>query len=198
MSDGTGRMRGHIYDVISSWERERPDLDLSNFLLAICLMRLGRILDDNYDRMCRKSYGISGADMRVLFALRRAGKPFARRPTDLFRALLVTSGAITKQVYRLRRLGYVERLDDPAYTGGALIALTAKGLRAANSATQRLAEDSPIGAGVTHLTASERAAVRRFAEEALEGLEKSATAPRSARSTTRHKRSRRAAPRVKL
>jgi hypothetical protein len=106
------RRQSHIQDIIESWKRERPDLDLSDFLLAIYVMRLGRVVDDVYDRMSRKRLGISGADMRVLFALRRAGKPCARRPTDLFRALLVTSGAMTKQVDRLSDFGFVERLDD--------------------------------------------------------------------------------------
>jgi DNA-binding MarR family transcriptional regulator len=173
MNDLTN-FRGHIQDVVSSWERERPDLNLSNFLLAICVMRLGRILDDSYDRMCRKRYGISGADMRVLFALRRAGKPYARRPTDLFRALLVTSGAITKQVDRLSNLDFVERMDDPAYTGGVLIALTGKGLRAANSAAEWLTENSPISPGLAKMTAGERTAGRRFVQQALENLEQSA------------------------
>jgi DNA-binding MarR family transcriptional regulator len=181
MNDKTMRSRGHIHDVVSSWERERPDLDLSNFLLSICVMRLGRIVDDSYDRMCRKRYGISGADMRVLFALRRAGKPYARRPTDLFRALLVTSGAITKQVDRLRRLDFVDRMDDPAYSGGVLIALTTKGLKAANSAAEWLTENSPIGPGVAGMTASERAAGRRFVQNVLEGLERAAALEGSAR-----------------
>src|SRR5690606_34252964 len=97
--------RSHVQDIAESWRRERPDLDLQDFLLAIFAMRLGRKVDDKYDRMCRERWKISGADMRVLFALRRAGKPYARRPTDLFRALLVTSGAITKQVDRLIDLG---------------------------------------------------------------------------------------------
>lgn len=192
MNDGTEHLRRHIEDVVSSWERERPDLDLSNFLLAICVMRLGRVLDDTYNRMCRKAYGISGADMRVLFALRRAGKPFARRPTDLFRALLVTSGAITKQVYRLSRLGFVDRLDDPAYPGGALIALTAKGLRAVDSATERLAKASPIAPGVEHMTTTDRATGRRIIQDMLEHLEQTPIVEGRARpSTSRPARPRR-------
>lgn len=190
MSDRIAKYRPNIRDVISSWEQARPDLDLSNFLLAICVMRLGRIVDDAYDRMCRESYGIRGADMRVLFSLRRAGKPYAKRPTDLFRALVVTSGAITKQVSRLSRAGYVERLDDPSYNGGALIALTAKGLRAADSATERLAEWSLLAPGVARMTGSTKAAGRRFVQELLENLELAATTegarpPRKSRKSRR-------------
>jgi hypothetical protein len=54
------------------WQRERGDLDLSNFLLAIYLMRLGTIIERVFGRQCDE---ISGSDMRVLFALRRGGQP---------------------------------------------------------------------------------------------------------------------------
>ena len=150
------RGRHHLEDIIATWTRERPDLDLSNYFFAMFVMRLGRVVDDVYDRLCRKRFGISGADMRVLFALRRAGKPYARRPTDLFRALLVTSGAMTKQVDRLSRLGFVERLDDPTNSAGVLIALTGKGLKATNAATDHLASNSPIGASWSNEATSSR------------------------------------------
>ena len=161
----------HIRDISDSWKRERPDLDSSDFLLAIYAMRLGRVLDDAYDRMCRKQFGISGADMRVVFALRRAGRPYARRPTDLYRALLVTSGAITKQVDRLFKLGFVQRLDDPSHAAGSLIQLTAKGLKVANAAADTLASNSPLAPGTRGLSTAERAAGRRFIEEVLLALE---------------------------
>lgn len=191
MSNSGARTRAHIQDVVASWQHARPDLDLSNFLLAICVMRLGRVLDDAYDRACRKRHGISGADMRVLFALRRAGKPYARRPTDLFRALLVTSGAITKQVDRLSKLGFVERLDDPAYTGGVLIALTGKGLKAANVATEWLSEASPIAPGVTDMTAAERATARRLIQRMLENMEAAETLDHASGQPQPERRSRR-------
>src|SRR5689334_928493 len=105
----------HSELISQQWQRARPDLDLDDFLLAIYCMRLGTIGDRAYDRVCRAEYGISGGDMRVLLALRRGGRPFVMRPTDLFRALLVTSGAITKKVDRLVDAGYAERLPDPAH-----------------------------------------------------------------------------------
>src|SRR5882724_2639117 len=137
--------KSHVQDVVESWRRERPDLDLSHFLLAIIAMRLGRRVDDKYDRLCRERYNISGADMRVLFALRRAGKPYARRPTDLFRAILVTSGAITKQVDRLVELGFVVRdTEDSDDNARFRIQLTPAGLRITNQATDLLCKQSPI------------------------------------------------------
>jgi DNA-binding MarR family transcriptional regulator len=187
----TDRQHSHILDIAESWKRERPDLDLADFLLAIYVMRLGRVVDDAYDRMCRKRFGISGADMRVLFALLRGGKPYARRPTDLFRALLVTSGAMTKQVDRLSKLGFVERLDDPGYSGGFLIRLTPKGLRAANAATEMLTKNSPVLPGVQSLTQSERAVGQRFVESILLKLESAGTAPHAKPAAQRARRGKR-------
>lgn len=165
------RGRNHIQDIIQTWTRERPDLDLSNYFLALFVMRLGRVVEDVYDHLCHKRFGISGADLRVLLALRRAGKPYARRPTDLFKALLVTSGAITKQVHRLSRLGFVRRLADPTHSAGVLIALTGKGLKATTAATNYLVQNSPIAPALVHLTAAERETIRRLLEQMLQDVE---------------------------
>src|SRR5687767_3851941 len=69
--------------ITLQWQRERSDLDLDNFLLAIYLMRLGTWLDRTFDRMCEERWGIGGGDMRVMLALRRSGAPYVKRPTDL-------------------------------------------------------------------------------------------------------------------
>src|SRR6266850_637685 len=123
--------------ITVQWQRERADLDLSNFLLAIYLMRLGTMIERDFDRLCQQRYRVSGSDMRVLFALRRGGPPYVKRPTDLFKALLVTSGAMTKKVDRLATLGMVERVQDPGHLGGFLIRLTKKGFRVAETRSLR-------------------------------------------------------------
>ena len=161
----------HTEELAESWRRERPDLDLEDFLLGIYLMRVGRLLDDAYDRMCRATFGISGADMRVLFALRRAGAPYARRPTDLFRALLVTSGAMTKQVDRLSGLQFVERRRDPGQAVGLLIQLTKQGLKVANQASESLVKHSLIASATASMSASDRASGERFCERLLSALD---------------------------
>jgi len=142
--------------ITLQWRHERGDLDLDNFLLAIYLMRLGTWLDRAYDKMCQRHWGIGGGDMRVMLALRRGGPPYVKRPTDLFRALLVTSGAITKKVDRLEQAGYVQRLPDPGHNGGLLVHLTKKGLRAADDATAKLANESVLAPAAGQMTQAER------------------------------------------
>src|SRR3954463_3417177 len=85
------RKRTSHSELISvQWQSERSDLDLQNFLLAIYFMRLGTLVDRAFDRDCQKRYGISGSDGRARRARGRGAPPYVKRPTDLFRALLVT------------------------------------------------------------------------------------------------------------
>lgn len=157
--------------ITVQWQRERGDLELDDFLLAIYLMRLGTSLDRAYDKMCQLRWGIGGGDMRVMLALRRGGAPYVKRPTDLFRALLVTSGAITKKVDRLEAAGFAERLPDPGHTGGFLVRLTKRGLQAVDEATVTLARESMLAPATRQLTAEERETLSRLVLRILSTLE---------------------------
>jgi DNA-binding MarR family transcriptional regulator len=157
-----GQGESFIGEITRQWERERPDLDLGDFLLAIYLRRLGRLIESEYDRMCQARFGMSAWDMRVLLALRRGGPPYAMRPTDLFEALLVTSGAVTKQVDRLQRRRLVKRLPDPDYGGGFRVQLTKRGLEMVDAAVELLAVDSAIKPATAQLDPREREEGTRF------------------------------------
>ena len=178
--------------ITVQWQRERGDLDLTNFLLAIYLMRLGTIIELAFGRQCEERYGVSGSDMRVLFALRRGGPPYVKRPTDLFRALLVTSGAITKKVDRLENLGMVERLQDPGHLGGFLVRLTKKGVHVADEMVQILANESAIAPAMGQFTKAEQEQCSRYALRMLSGLEAAglseAPADEASEAKTRRKR----------
>jgi len=104
-------------------------------------------------------------------ALRRGGPPYAKRPTDLFRALLVTSGAITKKVDRLVERGFVDRMADPGHGGGFLVHLTRKGLQAVDEVVEELAQHSSISPAMAQFTPAEREAGSRFALRVLAALE---------------------------
>ncbi|MFM0173295.1 MarR family winged helix-turn-helix transcriptional regulator [Paraburkholderia sediminicola] len=157
--------------ITLQWQREHSELDLSNFLLAIYFMRLGTLVEQAFDKMCQGLCGISGSDMRVLLALRRSGHPYAKRPTDLYRALLVTSGAITKKIDRLASLGMVERQHDPSHGGGFIVHLTRKGLDVVEKAIVKLAEESSIAPAMAHFSEAERAAGNEFCLRTLALME---------------------------
>ncbi|RMA59941.1 DNA-binding MarR family transcriptional regulator [Acidovorax sp. 100] len=157
--------------ITLQWQREREDLDLQNFLLAIYFMRLGTLVDRAYDRYCQKHFSINGGDMRLMLALRRSGPPYVKRPTDLFRALLVTSGAITKKVDRLEAAGYVGRSVDPSHSGGFLVHLTKKGLHAVEQAIEHLANHSVLAPAMARLSPEMRKQGSEFTLHMLSALE---------------------------
>jgi len=181
---GRGRDTGHAPSSIGTrethtrsltnqiavdWRRERPDLDLDEFLLSLYAMRLGNVIQRKFDVLCEERFGISGSDMRVLFALRRTGRPFVRRPTDLFRALAITSGAITKKVDRLVQLGFAARLPDPSHGGGFLVQLTRSGMRVADEAVELIAH--PFSSGDEGFAREDIDAGMRFVIRALSAME---------------------------
>ena len=184
-----GEGHSFIEEITRQWQRARPDLDLGDFLLAIYLRRLGRLIENEYDRMCQARFGMSAWDMRVLLALRRGGPPYAMRPTDLFEVLLVTSGAVTKQVDRLQKRRLVKRLPDPEHGGGFRVQLTERGLEMVDAAVDLLARDSSIRPATSQLDKREREAAARFCLKMIALLE---PAPPAAAQPARRKSARRA------
>jgi DNA-binding MarR family transcriptional regulator len=169
---------GLARDIAKSWAKERPDLDPVDYLLPIYMVRLGRIVERDGDLMWKERFGISSPDMRVLLALRRAGGDFSRRPTDLFQALLVTSGAITKIVDRLSTDGLVKRRPDPSDKGGFLIQLTTKGRKVADDALTQMADTTVLATSRISLSRKERKLMVDLCERILLEIEQGMRAER--------------------
>lgn len=167
----TALARDHARDIATSWARERPDLDPLDYLMPIYLIRIGRIVERDADQRAKRRFGISSPELRVLLALRRVGGDHSRRPTDLFRALLVSSGAITKNVDRLTALGLVKRLPDPADKGGFLIHLTARGKQVADKSITDLGVSSILSRTNLSLTRQERKTMIKLCGQILLDLE---------------------------
>src|SRR5712692_1337161 len=70
----------------------------------------------------------------VLGTLRRAGPPFRRTPTALYRACMLSSGAMTNRIDRLEGAGLVSRVADVEDRGGILVGHTARGLEVVDEA----------------------------------------------------------------
>lgn len=128
-----------LSELVHQWEEQRPDLDLTAFRLVGVVMQLAQVLETEFRDLAQSRFGIGSGDLRILMALRRVGEPYTLRPTDLFRSLLVSSGAITKQVDRLAEAGFVKKVLPKGAKRRRVIMLTAKGLRAADYAQEEIA-----------------------------------------------------------
>ncbi|MDQ7977937.1 MarR family transcriptional regulator [Paraburkholderia sp. SARCC-3016] len=126
-------------EVALAWARERPDLDLS--LMGLFMrIKQAQYMHERRLTVISRSVGVDVGELHVLLALRRVGAPYAMRPTDLFRALLVTSGTMTKRIDRLERAKLVARVADAEDLRASNIVLTAAGVKAADAGMERIAE----------------------------------------------------------
>lgn len=137
MPEGRNRP-SELEHLAAQWRTERPDLDLSVFRLVGSMLRMSDRMEREFRRLSETRFGLGTGDMRILLALRRSAPVAGMRPTELFKALLITSGAVTKQVDRLLALGLVERLREPGSPRGARIRLTPRGMAVANDAMEAI------------------------------------------------------------
>ncbi|MEU2616864.1 MarR family transcriptional regulator [Streptomyces sp. NPDC007157] len=140
-----------LSESAAAWAGELPGLDLTPFLVSAGILRLAQQVEQAFTALARSS-GIGPGDLRVLLALRRSPPQYAMSPTALFKRLMITSGAVSKQVDRLAELGLVERVPDPEVLRGVLISLRPAGRTIAENAMRRIATSF---CGLEHLSAAE-------------------------------------------
>lgn len=112
--------------LIDQWRREMPALPVEAMEIVARLGRLGALGERMVSAELAR-FGLKLGEFDVLATLRRAGGGEALSPTDLYRSLMLSSGAMTHRLDRLERAGYVERREDEHDRRGYRIALTRKG-----------------------------------------------------------------------
>ncbi len=146
-------MKDQVDKIVVQWEEERPDLDPSPLAILARVVRLSKHIANSL-RQTLAPFGLDTWSFDVLGALRRQGRPFAMTPTELRRATILTSGAMTNRIDRLEARGLVERIADPSDRRGIKVRLTAKGLTLVDEAVvARLQSAEQL---VSHLDSHER------------------------------------------
>jgi DNA-binding MarR family transcriptional regulator len=148
------KARDSIDHILAQWRRERPDLDLDMLGIVGRLRLLDERLARRFEALSR-SCGLTRGLSDVLAALRRAGPPYRLTPTELFNAMLVTSGGMTHRLDRLEQVGLIERHRHPEDRRALHIGLTPKGRALIDTLMPRYAQELAQLKGT--LRASERA-----------------------------------------
>jgi DNA-binding MarR family transcriptional regulator len=120
--------RDHVQHVLEQWRHELPELDRSPFGVVGRISRLAQLLQAEIEPAFA-SHGLNGGEFDVLAALRRAGRPYRLTPTELSRALIVTSGGMTKRLNTLEGRGLIRRRPDPTDGRSTTVSLTREGKR---------------------------------------------------------------------
>jgi DNA-binding MarR family transcriptional regulator len=122
-----------VQGMLDQWAEERPDLETDPLAIFGRLQRLStHILRRSADWL--EPLGLSWEAFSLIATLRRAGPPFAMRPTEIYKASLLSSGAVTNRVDRVEELGLVKRARDPEDRRGVVVTLTPKGKALADRA----------------------------------------------------------------
>jgi DNA-binding MarR family transcriptional regulator len=129
----TTRRGDSVEEFLVEWRRERPDLDPWPTGILGRLHRLSaRLLRRSEDWL--GPLGLNWEAFSVIVTLRRSGKPYELRPTDILHDSLLTSGAITNRIDRVERLGLVQRRADKLDRRSCMVRLTPKGKQLADRA----------------------------------------------------------------
>jgi DNA-binding MarR family transcriptional regulator len=117
--------------IVSQWEREMPDMDVSALAvfgrLHRCYARYADLLGEIFDK-----HGINMASFDVLAALRRSGPPYRRTAGELAGIGLITTGGLTLRLDRLEQAGLVIRERDSDDRRVVYAQLTEAGLELTN------------------------------------------------------------------
>ena len=166
----TGRRQASdtIDEFIKAWRRERPDLDPSPLGIFGRVQRISaRLVSATEDLL--EPMKIGWEAFSLIVSLRRAGEPYAMRPTDIYRQSLITSGAATNRIDRVSKLGLVRRVPDPSDRRGIIVELTPTGKTLADRAIDL--QFAMLDERLSVLTRSERAQLSALLSKLLFSLE---------------------------
>ncbi len=119
--------KDHVDFVIEQWHDERPDIDPSPMAVIGRLVRLNAIISNELQQVFSQ-YELNLGEFDVLATLLRSGKPYALMPNNLFKSLMLSSGAMTNRIDRLESKNLVQRRPDSADRRSIIVSLTPEGL----------------------------------------------------------------------
>ncbi|WP_170149653.1 MarR family winged helix-turn-helix transcriptional regulator [Rhodoplanes roseus] len=153
---------------IAEWGEARPDIDVHYLATLGRILRLSTHLREAVDDWL-KPFGLSWDVFDLLVTIQRSGNPEGLRPTALYDACLLSSGAMTNRIDRVEKLGLAVRRPDPDDKRATRVALTRRGRTLAEKAmTEHAAQSCRIA---EQLTASEQETLARLLRKLLRSFE---------------------------
>ena len=171
LSDGNA---DHVDRVLAEWAEVRPDLDTAPAAVVARLGRATAYIDAGVNAGLAE-FGLTRGSWDVLASLRRNGPPYRLSPTQLYRAVMRSSGAMTHRLFGLERAGLVRRVPDPQDGRGLLVELTRKGVALVDRvAPAHLANERALLAA---LGEEERQTLVQLLRKLIQGFEREQAVP---------------------
>lgn len=117
----------NIDKILTQWQREAPALDLSSLAVIGRILQLAQLLEKHRETVLA-DFGLTVWSFDMLATLRRQGPPYQLKPTELYKWLMLSSGAMTNRIDRLEKEGMVTRLRDPGDRRSVIVQLSNTGV----------------------------------------------------------------------
>jgi DNA-binding MarR family transcriptional regulator len=169
-----GHATDHVDRVREQWRSVHPELDTEPLAIVARIGRAAAYFDQSINELMAQ-YGLGRSSWDVLASLRRTGPPYELSPTELYRGLMRSSGAMTNRLHRLERAGLIERRPGPADGRSRLVRLTAAGLELVDEIAPRHMENERRL--ISTLSEAERRALIGILRRLLFSFEESGASP---------------------
>ncbi len=117
-----------VESIIETWKVERPDVSMDSLRVSLPLRRALQSAEARRAKLLAR-HGVTAATLDLLVALRRAGAPYVRTPSELARLLVLSSGGVSQRLERLEEAGLLERRVNTDDRRVVYVQLTELGLR---------------------------------------------------------------------
>lgn len=117
-------------------KRESPDINTEPMAIFGRIYRISNRIAPHMEALFAE-YGLERGEFDVLASLQRSGPPYQLSPTELYTALMISSGGLTHRLQRLEKAGLVRRTPSPSDGRSMLVGLTDEGYRRVKDAFAR-------------------------------------------------------------
>ncbi len=118
--------------ILEQWKAVRPDLDCSSMGIIGRLRRTSNAWKSRMDKIF-KQHGLTSIEFDILATMRRSD-PTGVTPTELYKTLMISSGAVSTRIEQLVKEGLVERISSEHDRRSCKVTLTAKGIELVDTA----------------------------------------------------------------
>ena len=175
----------HVDRVRAEWRVVRPDLDTSPIAVVARVGRLAAYFDQAINAIMGR-YGLTRSTWDILASLRRQPPPHQLSPTELYRALMRSSGWMTNRLHELEGAGLIKRVSDPDDRRGVLVRLTRRGVALVDQVAPLHMQNER--ALLDPLSRSERKQIEELLRSLLVPLEEAQPSPPRQQPRTRKRR----------
>lgn len=156
-------------DLLDKMEQNWPEAVTPVSRMMLRVFRLNKLIRANATR-CVADFGLSFSEFQLLMTLRREPSPHRLSPTEICQTLMLSSGGLTKMLYRLEERELISRIASRKDGRSKLVQLTAAGMALIEDAMETVltSDGELLQLG---LSTEEMADLTTLLHKALHGIE---------------------------